>query len=66
MSPLRRKLARPALHLLVAGLTFAAFHVPVLFNRGPIATWLSLYGAWAASIVVLVVLSFADDSPEED
>ncbi|MFZ5446291.1 MAG: hypothetical protein ACOZQL_40260 [Myxococcota bacterium] len=66
MHSLRRKLARPALHLLAAALVFGAFQAPILINRGPTATWLRVYGAWGAALVVLAVLSFADDRREED
>lgn len=61
MQTFRKKLARPALHVLVAALVFGALQAPILINHGPSSTWLRVYGAWAATLVVLVVLSLADD-----
>ncbi len=60
----RRLLGQRSLHVLLGALFAVLFTWPLLVSDSPRWSWISMYGTWAAAIVVTGLLSLGTEDDE--
>ncbi len=62
----RRILGRPALHLLAAGVAFAAFVAPLTLDVSPASRLVLIYVTWCLTVPILFALTRGESAEEDE
>lgn len=65
MTWFRRLLGQRSIHVLLGALFAVLFTWPLLVSDSPRSSWISMYGTWAAAIVVTGLLSLGTEDEED-